>query len=142
MSLAVELGIQEQIHYLGYVPDTDMSALYAEAVALVMPTFFGPTNIPILEAWAFRCPVLTSDIRGIREQVADAAVLVAPHSVEAIANGIYQLLTDSALRQTLIEQGTKRLSTFTFDDYVGQLGAILEEAKARLRLHQADSGTF
>ena len=64
----------------GYVPDEDMSGLYAGAVALTMPTFFGPTNIPVLEAWAYGCPVLTSDIRGIREQVGDAGVLVDPRS--------------------------------------------------------------
>jgi glycosyltransferase involved in cell wall biosynthesis len=63
MSLSCQLGLEKEIHYLGYVPNEDMSGIYAEAVALVMPTFFGATNIPILEAWAFGCPVLTSDIR-------------------------------------------------------------------------------
>ncbi len=53
----LNLGVENQIHYLGYVPDEDMSGIYARAAALVMPTFFGPTNIPILEAWAFGCPV-------------------------------------------------------------------------------------
>ena len=68
VALASKLGIENQVKYLGYVPEEHMSALYAGAVALVMPTFFGPTNIPVLEAWSFGCPVLTSDIRGIREQ--------------------------------------------------------------------------
>src|SRR5438093_13324996 len=94
MSLSSQLGLEKEICHLGYVPDEDMSAIYARAAALVMPTFFGPTNIPVLEAWAFGCPVLTSDIRGIREQVGDAAVLVNPRSVEAIAEGIYRIGTD------------------------------------------------
>ena len=47
MSVSSELGRAPNIHYLGYVPDDDMSGLYAEAAALVMPTFFGPTNIPV-----------------------------------------------------------------------------------------------
>ncbi len=51
MSLARKLGLGPRVHYLGYAPDKDMSALYAGAVALVMPSFFGPTNIPPLEAW-------------------------------------------------------------------------------------------
>src|SRR5439155_10489593 len=106
MSLSCQLGIGKDIHYFGYVPDEDMSAMYAEAEALVMPTFFGPTNIPILEAWAFGCPVLTSDIRGIREQVNDAAVLVDPRSVESIAEGLYRLWADENLRRTLVEGGT------------------------------------
>ena len=44
------------MHLLGELPGEDVAPLYAGAVALVMPTFFGPTNIPVLEAWAVGCP--------------------------------------------------------------------------------------
>src|SRR6266542_345978 len=132
MSLSCQLGIGKDIHYFVYVPDEDMSAMYAEAEALVMPTFFGPTNIPILEAWAFGCPVLTSDIRGIREQVNDAAILVDPRSVEAIADGIYQLWIDESLTCRLADLGRRRLASYTADDYRQRLLAILGEAKTRV----------
>ena len=75
---AKQLGVSDLVIYLGYVEDESMSALYTKAVALVMPTFFGWTNIPVLEAFKFGCPVVYSDIRGLREQVGDAAVLVDP----------------------------------------------------------------
>lgn len=133
MSMAQRGGIANQVHYLGYVLDEDMTGLYAGATALVMPTFFGPANIPPLEAWAFGCPVLTSDIRGIREQVGDAAILVDPRSVEAIADGIYRLWTDENLRRVFVERGRQRLATYTPDDYRQRLIEILEEAKARIR---------
>jgi glycosyltransferase involved in cell wall biosynthesis len=133
MSLASRLGIADQLYYLGFVPDEDMSGIYARAAGLVMPTFFGPTNIPILEAWAFGCPVLTSDIRGIREQAGDAAVLVNPRSVEAIADGIYRLWTDENLGRMLGERGRQRLAAYGPDDYRRRLIEILEEAKARVR---------
>lgn len=132
MNMAQRGGIANQIHYLGYVLDEDMSGLYAGATALVMPTFFGPANIPPLEAWAFGCPVLTSDIRGIREQMGDAAILVDPRSVEAMAEGIYRLWTDEKLRRTLTERGQQRLATFTIGNYRQRLAEILEEAKARV----------
>lgn len=132
-SLAGRFGLDQDIRYLGYVPDQDMSGLYAEAKALVMPTFFGPTNIPVLEAWAFGCPVLTSDIRGTREQVGDAAILVDPRSVEAIAKGIYRLWTDDKLCRELAGRGGQRLSTYTPRDYQERLIDILEEAKLRVR---------
>jgi glycosyltransferase involved in cell wall biosynthesis len=132
MSLSSQLGLEKEIHYLGYVPDEDMSGIYAEAAALVMPTFFGPTNIPILEAWAFGCPVLTSDIRGVREQVQDAGILVDPRSAEAIADGIYQLWTDENLARSLADLGRQRLASYTPDDYRQRLVAILQEAKIRL----------
>jgi glycosyltransferase involved in cell wall biosynthesis len=129
MSLTHQSGLEKRVHYLGYVPEEDMSALYAEAVALIFPTFFGPTNIPPLEAWSFGCPVITSDIRGIREQMGEAAVLVDPKSVESIANGIYRVWTDEELRQTLAERGRQRLSTYTPEDFRQRLAGIVEEAK-------------
>lgn len=139
MSMSSQLGLEKEIHYLGYVPDEDMSGIYAEAVALAMPTFFGPTNIPILEAWAFGCPVLTSDIRGIREQVQDAAILVDPRSVEAIADGIYRLWTDEKLACRLADLGRQRLASYTPDDYRRRLVAILQEAKTRVCAQKPES---
>ena len=136
VSLASKRGIEKEIRYLGYVPDSDMSSLYGGAVALVMPTFFGPTNIPVLEAWAFGCPVLTSDIRGIREQVGDAAILVDPCSVEAIADGIHRLWTDENLRCDLAQRGQKRLAAYTPDDFRRRLIEIVEDAKALVRSAQ------
>jgi glycosyltransferase involved in cell wall biosynthesis len=133
MRFSSQLGLEGEIRYLGYAPDEDMSGLYAGAAALVMPTFFGPTNIPVLEAWAFGCPVLTSDIRGIREQVGDAALLVDPTSVQAIADGIHQLWTDRELGRTLSDLGRQRLSAYTPEDYLRRLIEILEEGKERVR---------
>ena len=139
MSLSCQSGLEKEICYLGYLPDEDMSGIYAEAVALVMPTFFGPTNIPILEAWAFGCPVLTSDIRGIREQVQDAGILVDPRSVEAIADGIYRLWTDEKLANNLAGLGRQRLAGYTPDDFRRCLVAIIEEAKMRVRAQKPET---
>lgn len=121
------LGITNRIHYLGYVCNDAMSALYAEAVGLVMPTFFGPTNIPISEAWLLGCPVLTSDIQGVREQVGDAGLLVDPRSVEAIADGISRLWEDSTLRADLAKRGKERLSAYTEQSFCVKLAEIIAE---------------
>ncbi len=129
-TLARELGVGEQVCMLGYVPDEDVAALYAEAVALVMPTFFGPTNIPILEAWAANCPVLTSDIRGVREQAGDAALLVNPHSVEEIADGIKRLWQEDGLRCALAKRGRRQLSVYGPREFRLRLREIVDEAKA------------
>jgi glycosyltransferase involved in cell wall biosynthesis len=130
MKIASENRVTKQILNLGYVPDDDMAGLYAAAAALVMPTFFGPTNIPVLEAWRFGCPVITSDIRGIREQVGNAAVLVDPKSVEAIADGIQKIWTDAQFSLALAANGRHRLSSYTPADFRNRLVNIIEEAKA------------
>ncbi len=132
LATAGRLGVPGLIHDVGYVPDEAMPALYAEAYALVMPTFFGPTNIPILEAWRVGCPVITSDIRGVRDQAGEAALLVDPESVESIAEGIKRLVEDPALRETYANRGRERLATYTREDYMGRLASALEVARQRI----------
>lgn len=126
-------GITDLVCILGYVPDSDMGALYRASAGVLLPTFFGPTNIPVLEGWAMGVPVLTSDIRGIREQCGDAAVLVDPRSVESIAEGMASLWLDDALRSRLIIAGRARLDSYGPDEYRRRLAAILDELEVRLR---------
>jgi glycosyltransferase involved in cell wall biosynthesis len=140
MCEAHRLKIEQQIHYLGYVPNDDMSALYAEATGLVMPTFFGPTNIPIVEAWLFGCPVLTSDIRGIREQVGDAGLLVDPRSVEALADGMRRLWEEDTFRTALAQRGTQRMAAYSRQHFCSNLAAIVAEADLLVR-EQTTPGT-
>ena len=110
MAAIEELGLQKIVRYLGYVRDEEVAALYFMADALVMPTFFGPTNIPDLEAWKANCPVVTSDVRGIREQVADAALLVDPYDADQLGDTIAQVLTDAELRQRITAKGLERVA--------------------------------
>jgi glycosyltransferase involved in cell wall biosynthesis len=131
MAVAREEGIEDCLHYLGLVPDDAMARLYGGADALVMPTFFGPTNIPILEAWALGVPVVTSDLRGIREQVGEAGLLADPSSPEALADAVRRVLTDEALRGRLILRGHERHESYTASDFRERLLRILDEALAR-----------
>ena len=124
--LSEELGVSSQVHFLGYVPDADLPALYRGATALTMPTFFGPTNIPYLEAWALGCPVITSDIRGIREQVCNAGVLVDPRSEQQLADAMHLVYTDESIRSHLIREGYKRIKNWQPCHFGEKLGHILD----------------
>jgi glycosyltransferase involved in cell wall biosynthesis len=140
MAAAESEGVADMVRYLGYVPDGDMPALYSQAAALIMPTFFGPTNIPVVEAWSLGCPVITSDIRGVREQTGDAAVLVDPSSVTSIAAGIRRVVEDSELSKELARRGHARLATYTRDDYARRLLAAVRECKRRVSGASGDVG--
>jgi glycosyltransferase involved in cell wall biosynthesis len=102
------LGIRDNVIFLGYVPDEHMFELYRRARALIMPSFFGPTNIPQLEAFVAGCPVAVAGIYGIPDQVGDAALLFNPKSTDEIANAMERLWTDDALCARLIEKGKER----------------------------------
>ena len=70
-----------------------------------MPTFFGPTNIPPLEAFEVGCPVATSRIYGVPEQLGNAALLFDPHSIEEIHDCLVRLWVDNSLCADLAERG-------------------------------------
>jgi len=117
MKWAKETGVIDQVHYLGYVDKKYIAPLYKLAYALIMPTAFGPTNIPVLEAWEMECPVITSNIRGCREQAGDAAILVNPFDEKDIARGILQLYYDPELCKTLAVRGKQRLMQWGVEDF-------------------------
>ncbi len=127
--LVAESGLDKQVFYLGFVDLRSVPVLYSMAKALVMPTFFGPTNIPPLEAFASGCPVITSNIRGVREQVGDAGMLVDPGNPAELADAIYNVWTNGELSAKLIERGYSKIKAWTIEDFSGKLASIIDECK-------------
>lgn len=122
-------GLSQQVYYVGYVDNVTISALYKLAYALIMPTFFGPTNIPILEAWKMGCPVIYSGIRGCREQAGDAALLVEPSDYYDIAKKIKILWLDDDLRLKLIKNGEERVKLWSYFDFRNSIFKIIKDFK-------------
>jgi len=106
------LGLQENVFFPGYIPDSDVPEFYRRARALVFPTMFGPTNIPPLEAFALACPVATSRIYAMPEQVGDAALLFDPTSVDEIASCINRLWSDDTLCEHLVSKGNQKAASW------------------------------
>jgi len=122
-----ELGLENNFLYLGFVSNDELTQLYQRALALVMPTFFGPTNIPVYEAFTLGCPVITSDIDGVRDQVGDAGVLVDPCSPEQLTNAIKKLGEDSRFRDELIKNGKARSARWNSRDYYEKISQIIND---------------
>ena len=76
LDLAKELKISKSVNYLGFVESNEIPILYKNSIALVMPSYFGPTNIPPLEALTLSIPIIYADINGAREQLGNAAIFV------------------------------------------------------------------
>jgi glycosyltransferase involved in cell wall biosynthesis len=116
--LITELRLNDQVHFLGFVPREDLNDLYRNAFALTYMTLFGPENLPPLEAFAFGCPVVASRVSGAEEQLGEAAILVNPIDPQDIAAGLLRLHADPQLRKTLVERGHERATRWTPDDFV------------------------
>ena len=125
--VAESLGLSGQVRFLGFVPQADLATLYRHALALAYLTFFGPENLPPLEAFALGCPVVASDVAGAREQLADAALLVPPTEERKIADALLAVQRDQALRRRLVERGRKRALSFTSAHYVKRMFDIMDE---------------
>lgn len=116
MQLEVErLGIGKQVEFVGAVSDEKLARLYRGAVALVFVSLYEGFGLPIVEAMACGTPVLTSTSTATPEVAGNAAVLVDPYDVEAIAHGMRRLADDSELRQILRDQGLQRSKLFSWE---------------------------
>jgi len=133
MCLVKTQRMENQVRYLGYVPAKDIPSLYFMATALIIPTFFGPTNLPVYEAWSMGVPVISSNIRGIKEQVGDAALLVDPEKTEEIASTIFQIWSDEELRKQLIKKGLERSKQWKVEDFRASLANIIRECEKVLK---------
>lgn len=95
-----------QVKILGFVPHEDMLGLYKNAIAVVMPTYFGPTNLPPLEAWSVGVPLIYS--AQLVEQVGEAALLVDPDSASELADAMNKSF-EPDIRTRIITAGYQKL---------------------------------
>jgi len=104
-------GLREQVVDLGFIPTDDLQALYKGCTAVLMPTYFGPTNIPPLEAWQASCPLIYS--QHLSNQTGDAALLIDPDDPKSIADAMLQSKCHE-VRKILIKRGERRLLDIKF----------------------------
>ena len=116
--VAHKLNLSNQLHILGFVPQEDLYALYKNASMLAYVSLCGPENLPPLESFAAKCPVLASNVSGSEEQLGDAALLCDPKNPYDIADKIYQLHNNKELKASLIKNGYKRALSWTPEDFI------------------------
>jgi len=121
------LNLSGQVHCLGFVSLDDLISLYFNAFALTNLTFFGPDNLPPLEAFAIGCPVIASRVPGAEEQLGDAALYVDPADPEDIALAIKSIYESDELRNDLIKKGRNRANRFTGKNFFDGMLNILDE---------------
>lgn len=131
---AQALGVDDRVHYVGYVPEKDMSAIYMLAEALVLVPLVGPTYLPVLEAWETDCAVIASDVPGLAEQVGDAGRLVDPASVSQIRSSMEAVWREPSVREGLRSKGQQRLKYFSPRKFEARVAAVIKEANERISI--------
>ena len=124
---AAEEGL-DALELLGHVPDEDLPALYAGAVAFVLPSVYEGFGLPVLEAMASGTPVVTTNVTALPETAGGAAVLVDPDP-EAIRAALLQLLGDRAEQARLRALGLARAAEFTWERTATAVDAIVRRTR-------------
>ena len=129
-------GVKDSIVLTGYVPESDLPALYSGALCFVYPSFFEGFGLPPLEAMKCGTPVVVGNATSLPEVVGDAGLQVDPFDVSAITKGIGELIYNSNLREELRVKGLERARRFDWRNTARQTLGIYEQV-ARKSYHSA-----
>ncbi|HUT37100.1 MAG TPA: glycosyltransferase family 1 protein [Planctomycetota bacterium] len=128
LRLPAELGIEDDVRFLGYVEEDDLAGLYGGAELFAFPSLVEGFGLPPLEAMACGTPVVTSDAEALVESTGDAAEHVPALDPEALAEAMRRVLGDAALRERLRGAGFERSAQFTWQRTAEMTRAVHREA--------------
>jgi glycosyltransferase involved in cell wall biosynthesis len=120
------LGLEKSVVFPGFVTQEDLDIIYRNAKGVIYPSYFGPDNLPPLEAMSHSCPVAVADIPGAKEQYEDAAIYFNPSDHDDMADAMKEVL-DSLKAKGLIENGKRLLTYKTVEKYMASINKIFNE---------------
>ena len=121
-------NIGASIILTGYVPESDLPALYSGALCFVYPSYFEGFGLPPLEAMKCGAPVIVGNRTSLPEVVGDAALMIDPLDVNAIAAAIQKVMMDSNFRSELRVKGLERAKVFDWKETARKTLAVYEKA--------------
>jgi len=115
----------DQVVFTGYVSEQEKWSLLKNADLFVLPSFYEGFGMPILEAQAAGCPVVTSHISSMPEVAGQGAVLINPKNIEEIAQAMYKVISNSQFKNDLIAKGYQNVKRFSWQKCANQTLQIL-----------------
>ena len=113
--LIKDLGLEKEVILTGYLEEDEMVYWYNRAAAFILPTFYEGFGLPIVEAFACGCPVITSNVASVPEVAGDAAILIEPGSQIALTEAMRRILRDVSLKENLRQKGLARAQLFSWE---------------------------
>jgi glycosyltransferase involved in cell wall biosynthesis len=111
-----EMGLQNDVIFIGYVIEEDLPKWYNASDLLVYPCLYAGFGLPPLEAMACGTPVVTSNNTSLPEVVDDAGIMIDPYDVDSLTHNMYEILTNQGLEKDLMDKGIKRARIFNWDN--------------------------
>jgi glycosyltransferase involved in cell wall biosynthesis len=111
------LGLHDQIKFLGIVPEEDLIGLYKNTSLVVIPTKYEAGSGPLYEAMRYSVPVICSDVTSLPDTMDNSSFIFNPNSVDEIAYLIKKMLTDEDFRKENLDNSKKRMESLKAVDY-------------------------
>lgn len=118
---------RDKIHFIGFVPDEDMAALYSASSLFAFPALYEGFGIPVIEAQSCGTPVLTGNSSSLPEVGGEGALYVDAYNTEDICRGLCEILGNEQLAEHLVKKGYKNVSRFSWKDSAKRLDEVIEE---------------
>lgn len=131
----------EEIIVTGCLPDEAIRTLYYQAACLVYPSLYEGFGLPVLEAMACGCPVITSDVSSLPEVAGPAALLINPRRVDDLARAIHRVLTDPDLSPSLREKGFQQARKFSWENTARETIAVFNRVLETCRPPSFSAGS-
>ena len=125
---AAELGLEDNVVFLGEVAEADLPALYSRAGLFVFPSLYEGFGLPVLEAMACGTPVVCSSTSSLPEIVGEAALTFDPLDVEDMATRVEEALGNEALREEMREKGLRQAARFSWERTARETLEVYKEA--------------
>jgi glycosyltransferase involved in cell wall biosynthesis len=124
--LAAHLNVDDLIVFLGFVEKSELDYLYRNALCLLMPTAFGPSNLPPLEALARTCPVIASNAYGMKQFLPFSVPLLDFNDPELWANEMAKFLNNIDYKSAVYREQSKNLEIRSQNRALKQLSQVIE----------------
>lgn len=124
-------GLNGRVKKLGYLTNKELIAMYSMADCLLYPSIYEGFGLPILEAQACGCPVITSNTSACPETAGEGARLVDPHNVEDVKKAMLEIADSEETRQELIENGYENCKRFSWKKSAEQLLGVFEAVASK-----------
>lgn len=133
------LGIESDVQFVEHISDQELAVIYSNALALVLPSLYEGFGLPVVEAMACGCPVITSSVSSLPEVAGSAALLVDPRNCATLVEAIRGVILDPTCSARLRAQGLLRARDFSWDRTAEATFAVYQRVFARLVTEAASS---
>jgi glycosyltransferase involved in cell wall biosynthesis len=115
-SRARKAGVEGDLDFVGMVSDAELAFLMQQALLLSFPSFWEGFGLPVIEAFAFGCPVIATDMGALKEISGHAALMIKdPHDIDEISRAMHTIIHEPSTRERLRQAGLERAAAFSWD---------------------------